>query len=338
MTQDTINILNSPELIEVREYHMDRLTRLFNGEVLDEPFLLCGISSFASAEPPADPEKYVDEALTNLARNAEAAMNRRVFRPLCMEYWMYGVHFTDKVFGAKLRYEPGEGLWWTPGVENEVGELPVPDLETNETWKAAKEITLAMVEAGVKVPFYSTQVLGEPWNQTFNIYRERGLLAFYENPEGMKRDLDIVTDTLVEMHKWYRKTIPEDQFQPICTGGRCQPRGYGQMCGCSTHLISHEIYEEFIREEDEKILALYPNGGMYHLCGHHTQHCASWKEMPKVRAFQTNDLATDLFPEMYANTRDDQIFYINLTGKIDAKKALEITNGGKRCVLVAMEC
>lgn len=334
MTQEVINTLNSSELIAAREYHMDRLTRLFNGEELDRPFFLSGIGGWSGVDATKDPEKWVDEALTNLSTQAERLLDKNVFRPLGIEYWIYGVHFTDALFGAELTVE--SGLWWTPGVSNEIGELPVPDLEHNEVWKMAQRLTLAMVDSGVKVPFFTTQVLGEPWNQTFNIYRDRAMMAFYDNPEGMHRDIDVVTDTLVEMHKWYNSVIPKDQFQPICFGGRCQPRGYGQMCGCSTHLISNEIYEEFFRHEDQRILDLYPNGGMFHLCGHHLQHIPSWKEMPKVRAFQTNDLATDLvFPEFFENTRKDQILYFNITKDFDEKRILDLTDGGKRCVIVS---
>jgi len=337
MNHETLSILNSRELIDVREYHMDRLTRLFNGEVFDEPFFLSGYGGWGQSDPTKEPEKWTDEALTNLAHtienNYEKILAKKTFYPLTVSSSIYGVHFTDRLFGANISFE--SDLWWSSGVDNKIGELPVPDLEHNETWKQAQNLVLAFVDSGVKLPFTETTVLGEPWNQTINLYKEDGLMAFYDNPKAIKRDLTVVADTLVEMHKWFIKTIPAEQFQPICSCGRCQPRGFGQMCGCSTHLISNEIYEEFVREEDEKILNLYPNGCMYHLCGHHTQHIPSWMNMPKVRAFQTNDLATDLFPEFYKSSRPDQIFYINFTEKVDMKKVYEISDGGKRCVFVS---
>ncbi len=254
-----------------------------------------------------------------------------MFRPLCAGAWLYGVHFTDRVFGAEVR--PRGDLFWTCGLDNEIGELPVPDLERNPTWKAAQRITLALAASGASVPFLSTQVLGEPWNQTFNLYRERALVGFFDDPEGMKRDLDLVTDTLMEMHKWFLAHIPPEQFQPIVPEGRCQPRGFGQMCGCSTHLISNAVYEEYIRREDERILSLYPNGGMLHLCGRHTQHLPSWRSMSCIRAMQLNDAATDELDKYCGGTRADQILYVIPTKTITEEEAIRMTDGGRRLVL-----
>ena len=336
MRQEVINALKDPELIRVREYHIDRLTRLFNGEKLDKPFILSGIGGGSSTDPFVNPEKWVEEALESLYQNAEKALDMEVFRPLCATPWTFGVHFTDRLFGCELRptvISPwGEMLYFTKGLDNEVGELKIPDLETNETWRAAKRVTEALVATGVTVPFFTTQVLGEPWNQTFNLYRSKGLLAFYDNPKGMRRDLSVVTDTLVEMHKWYKKTIPYEQFQPICAEGRFQPRGYGQMCGCSTHMISNEIYEDFVRENDERVLGVYPNGGMFHLCGGHTQHLPSWSKMKCLRAFQLNDRAADDFEKFFNGTRDDQIFYVNYTERMTYDEVMRIS-GGRRCVM-----
>ena len=262
------------------------------------------------------------DCLADLAEHAELLLDRKVFRPLCAENWLYGVHFMDRVFGAEVRCR--DGLFWSFGVENEIGELPVPDLEHDPTWSAARRLALALVGFGAKVPFISTQVLGEPWNQTFNLYKERALVGFFDDPEGMQRDLNVVTDTLMEMHRWFLAHIPADQFQPILPEGRCQPRGYGQMCGCSTHLISNSIYEEFVRDKDERILSLYPRGGMLHL---------SWNEMP-IRAMQVNDTAADELEQYLSGTRPDVILYFNPTSAISGDDALRMAGGGKRLIVV----
>lgn len=335
MNQHIIHTLNDPQLLAVREYHLDRLKRIYAGETLESPFVLSGYAGIGRADPMTDPEKWVDSCLNDLYEHAELAADKQIFRPLCSQGWLYGVHFTDKVFGSPV--QPHGQLWWSPGVENEIGELPVPDLENNETWKQAQRITLAQLDAGVKLPYYTTQVLGEPWNQFFNLYRDRALYGFYDDPEGMKRDLAIVTDTLVEMHKWFLKTIPADQYQPINPMSRFQPWGCGQMCGCATHLISHDIYEEFIRPQDERIAALFPRGAMLHLCGNHMQHLPSWREMPGVCAYQLNDRAMDDLPAYYQNGRKDQVLYLYPTKNVPVPKALEMTEGGKRSVICLWE-
>ena len=332
MNQSVINTLNDPQLLDVCSYHVKRLERMFAGDRTDGPFLLSGYGGHGKADPEKEPEKWVEECLENLYEHADLAADRKVFRPLVSEYWFWGVHFTDMVFGAKVRSR--SGLWWSPGVENELGELPVPDLETNEFWKTAQRLTLAQVSYGVTLPFFTTQVLGEPWNQFYNIYKDRALTGFYDDPEGMKRDLDIVTDTLVEMHKWFLSVIPAKNYQPICAGGRFQPYGHGQMCGCSTHLISGQLYEEFIRPLDERVASLFPKGVMLHLCGNHVQHIPAWRKMPGICAFQLNDRAIDDLSEFYNRTRPEQLLYLNPSQNMPISKILEITDNGQKSVII----
>ena len=334
MRADIAATLNDPALIEVREYHMNRLEALFDGRTLGKPFKLSGFDTAVPTDPAKEPEKWARDILTKMYEHVELILDREVFRPLCPSAWLYGVHFTDKVFGADVIGR--DGLFWTDGLKCEIGELPVPDLQHNETWRQAQRITEALVAENVSLPFYSTQVLGEPWNQIFNLYRERGLMAFYDNPEGIRRDLEVMTETLMQMHRWFIDTIPPMQFQPIVPTGRCQPRGYGQMCGCSTHLISGEIYDEFIRPLDERILSLYPHGGMLHLCGSHTQHAGIWAKMPCIRALQLNDRATEDVERYLHILRPDQILYICPTDHYTPEKCLEIT-GGQRSVLCVSE-
>jgi len=335
MDPSIVHTLNDPALFAVRQYHLDRLERLFAGETLDKPFLLSGYGGSAQADPMTDPEKWVEETLADFAAHTELALDREVFRPFCLENWFYGVHFIDKVFGSRVEPATTEALWWSAGVENEVGELPIPDLATNETWKLAQRLTLACVESGVKLPFIATQVLGEPWNQLFNLYRERALYGFYDDPDGMKRDLAVVTDVLVEMHQWFLKNIPADQYQPIVPSGRFQPYGHGQMCGCSTHMISHDLYEEFVRPMDERITSLFPKGAMLHLCGNHVQHLASWSEMDGICAYQLNDRAIDDLETFYKKRRPGQILYLNPYENMPVSRILELTEGGRGCVIVS---
>ncbi len=335
MNQAVVNTLNDPQLLAARQYHLDRLARLYAGEEPESPFILSGYCGNGLSDPAKDPEKWVGECLTDLYEHAELITDKKIFRPLCSQFWFWGVHFTDMVFGAPT--EAQSTLWWSSGVENEIGELPVPDLETNEIWKMAQRLAEAQAAAGVKLPYYTTQVLGEPWNQFFNIYGDRALYGFYDDPDGMKRDLGVVTDTLAEMHKWYLKTIPADQYQPIMPQCRFQPAGHGQMCGCSTHLVSHDIYEEFVRPQDERIAALFPHGAMFHLCGGHAQHLPSWREMPDICAYQLNDRAMEDLEAFFKQSRSDQILYLFPSKNVPVPKALEITEGGRRSVISLWE-
>lgn len=143
----------------------------------------------------------------------------------------------------------------------------------------------------------------------FNLHKEKLLYAFYDNPEGVRHDLRVLTDALCYMHRWFQRNIPPERFTPVCCGGRIQPRGRGQMCGCTTQLVSKEIYDDFIYPFDCEVLSLYPDGGMYHLCGSHTQHISTWSQCKQLKAFQLNDRATDDLEYYVTGLREAQILY-----------------------------
>jgi hypothetical protein len=94
------------------------------------------------------------------------------------------------------------------------------------------------------------------------------------------------------------------------------------------------MYREFVAPLDDKLLSTYPNGGMIHLCGEHTQHIPVWREMESVRAIQVNDRASEDLDIYFNELRDDQIIYLNTTPNMTVERAMEIT-GGRRLVIVA---
>ncbi|OPZ19829.1 MAG: hypothetical protein BWZ10_00829 [candidate division BRC1 bacterium ADurb.BinA364] len=108
----------------------------------------------------------------------------------------------------------------------------------------------------------------------------------------------------------------------------------GQICGCSTQLLSPRLYDEFIRPLDEEILALWPRGGMIHLCGAHAHHIPALEAMAPLRAVQMNHRAADDVAEYHRRLRDDQILYVNIYDKMPLERILEHTRGGDRTVIV----
>ena len=94
------------------------------------------------------------------------------------------------------------------------------------------------------------------------------------------------------------------------------------------------MYDEFIAPLDDELLSVYPNGGMIHLCGVHTQHIPTWRGMESVRAIQVNDRASEDLEIYFNELRDDQIIYLNPIATMTVERAMEIT-GGRRIVFVA---
>ncbi len=332
MKTETRDKLSDPKLLEMREAHFSRLEALYARKPLDYAFALNGITGHASVDPYKETERWIDEALDSLAGQMERAMDSVVFRPLILECWPYGVHFIDKIFGAKVYHY--EGQWWADFLNSPIGTLNPPELDTNETWQLAMKMARAFVEPDLPAPLYAIPVLSSPLNIAVNLYGEKFLIGMYEQSDAVRHDLKVINNLLCDLHRWFLQNIPLQQLQPVAAAGRCQPRGFGQLCGCTCHLISAKLYDEFIAPLDDELLSVYPNGGMIHLCGYHTQHIPTWRKMKSLRAIQVNDTAAEELEIYFKELRDDQIIYLNPTATMTSDRAIQITEG-QRIVIVA---
>ena len=280
-----------------------------------------------------DPEKWVEDNLEALAETvAHTAPNDAYFTPFCVEYPPYGVHFIDKILGADVFFQDGQ--WYNRPLKNAVGTLAASDLERDETWSLAKRAALAFVAQGVKLPLFGMPTLSSALNIGINIYGQEILVAMLENPDAARRDLSVINDAIMRMHSWYIANVPQTQLQPVISWHRTQPPGHGQLCGCSTQLISAAHYAELVAPLDNALLGCYPNGGMIHLCGAHTQHIPTFRAMPNLKALEMNDRAALDLPHYHAGLRDDQLIYLNCFADMPPARALEITNGGDRLVIL----
>ena len=330
-------MLNDPESLTARERHMARLEALYAGERPEQPFFLQGIGGGSSVDPAANPAGWVADALQSLAKSAERSRDLRVFRPLSLEHGFLGVHFVDAVLGATVvpTTQEGAGGWWNEHLMSPVGTLQPPDLSRSVPWQQAQALARAMADSQAGNVFFAPRVLSSPLNIAVNLYGEEFLVALAMKPAAARRDLRVITDTIKTLTNWFLQTIPTLQYQPVCVGGRCQPRGFGQICGCTTQLLSAEQYRAFIAPLDAEVLSCYPRGGgMMHLCGAHAQHLETWRAIPQLRAVQLNDRAAEDFPRYFAGLRDDQVIYLNPTATMPVERALAIS-GGRRVVLVA---
>ena len=332
MKSKTIEILNKKALFDVRERNMDILTDYYRS-CPSLPLGLMGISACRNVEIAALNTEMIDGIFDELAERAHFSEDYRILRPLSIDMQLYGVHFIDKLFGAEIHYNKNQNLWWSEGVKNPIGTLEFPDFKNSELWQRCVWFYEEIINRNINLPFLATQILGSPTVGIFNLYKENVLYGFYDDPEGVRHDLRVLTDTLIYLHKWFLMKIPKEIFQPICIDGRLQPRGCGQLCGCTTQLISNEIYEEFLFPLDKEIFSLYENGGLYHLCGAHTQHIKTWQSWKELKAVQLNDRASDDFEEYFTKLRDDQIIYLTPNETMTIERALEIS-GGKRTILV----
>ena len=331
MKDETRTRLCDPELLVAREAHFSRLKALYSGEELDHAFFLNGICGSSSAAPYTEPERWVGEALDSLAGRSERLRDSEVFRPLVVEFGPYGVHFIDRIFGAHVYYQDDQ--WWVDYLESPIGELKYPDLDRSDTWQLARKLAETFVACEVTVPLFGLSVLSSPLNVAVNLYGEEFVVAMLTKPDAAHHDLKVINNLICDLHRWYLANIPVEQLQPVVAAGRCQPPGFGQLCGCTCHLLPADIYDEFVVPLDHQLLSVYPGGGMIHLCGVHTQHIPTWRKMKSVRAIQINDRASEDLEIYFHELRDDQMIYLNPTPTMTVERAMKIT-GGQRIVLV----
>jgi hypothetical protein len=319
--------------VAIRRRHFQRLERVFNDKS-GRAFLLMGRSCNGRADIFSEPETWVAEALEDAAINAEALRDPVVFRPVSVNPWIYGVHFVDKLLGATVFDLDGTGNWQAAPLQSKVGTLAEPDIEAAPAWILARRIASAFRDARVTVPLFAPPVLSSPFNIAMNLYGQEFLIALLEDPVGARRDLRVITELILTLHRWFIAAIPFEQLQMIETHGRIQPPGHGQICGCSCQLLPPDLYRDFIAPCDDAILSLYPEGGMIHLCGAHTQHLPVWRAMRSLRAVQLNDRAAFDLPVYFAQLRRNQVCYVNPSQEMPPKRIMDIT-GGRRVVIVS---
>ena len=314
----------------------EKMRDIFEGDVVG-PIVLNGIANWYFDFDPRTNEPVYGDAEEMLEKDFEVLAGRMVnalrddqFRPACIEKGFYGVHFVDRVFGSTVYFKSGQ--WYNKYLKTEVGELKAPDLENDETWLLARRYATAFFKADTKVPLFGLPTIASALNIAINLYGQEILAAMLEEPEAARHDLEIINNVLITMHRWYLDNFPIDRIQPVVSWGRTQPSGYGQLCGCSTQLVSPKLYEEFIMPLDDALLATYPHGGMIHLCGSHSHLIPLFAKMPHLRSVQLNDRASEDLELYVKGLRKDQVIYLIPCEGMPLEKGLEIAKGKKLVV------
>lgn len=329
-------ILNRPDLIARRDLWYERLQNVFDSNPApwnqQYAFGIMGIWGTGSHDPFKEPELWMESCLENLAERYEVIENDIYFRPLCINLDVFYVtHYIDKMFEAEVFYQDDQ--WYSRYLTTPIGQLKMPDLEHNELWTLTKRAINAFLEADVALPLLSLPAIASPLNVAVNLYGGEILMELLSDPDNAMKDLEVITDLQCQLHTLCRNMVPPKQLQSTCCDGRAQPPEFGQLCGCTTQLLSGPLYEELIAPLDDRLLSVYPNGGMIHLCGSHTQHIEAFRNMKSLRSIQINDRASQDLQAYFDGLRDDQIIYFCPCDEVTLEQAMEITNG-HRLVIV----
>jgi len=332
MNSTVTQILNDENLVFYQREWFDKLREVFEGDSVG-PLVLWGVIGRERDRTILyeDPGLALRRDMQVLAERAYRRKSDKWFVPFCVEGNFYGVHFIDKIFGAEVFFQDGQ--WYNRYLNIEIGELEKPDLEKDETWRMAREYAQAFLESGTTVPLLGLPTIASALNIAINLYGEEILVAMLTDPDAAKHDLEIINQVLIEIHQWYLNHIPMERLQPVISWERTQPPGYGQLCGCSTQLLSPALYEEFVMPLDNALLGVYPHGGMIHLCGNHEHLLPLFARMENLKSVQLNDRASEGLEKYVKGLREDQVIYLNPCAGMPIEKALEIAKGRKLVVV-----
>ncbi len=327
LSQQTLDKLNDPALLAMDAKHMQRMEALYAGQDdHSDLYILYGTSAPLDTFDDGTPlDEKMEAALDELAGSADLLTDETTYRPLVINADMFGVHFIDNIF-ARDSYGV-ETKWGHRADEFKVGSLKSLDLDNDPYWQMAKAATLKFLDYDVPLVRITPICLANSLNTAMNLYGQSLLMAFYDNPEGVRHDFGLINDAIVKMHQWYRDTIPHERLSTIAGTVRMMPSGHGHLDGCSTQMLSPELYDEFVADLDEAITSTWPQGSMLHLCGAHTQHLPTWSKMESLKAFQLCDGPNAELDVYYAESRDDQIVYVGPTPRISMERIMDLTGG-----------
>lgn len=329
---ELFEILSDKKLVEKRDEWFAKLKGHYDGKYNEKrAFVIHGALARGISDPYKEPEKWVDECLEDIAKNkATAILNDNRFVPVCVEYGIYGVHYIDKILGANVYFKDGQ--WYNDYLDTPIGELEEPDLDTNETFQLSFRAAKRFAEVGGSFPLFGLPTIASALNIAVNLYGQEILMEMLADPDNARKDLETINRTLVKIHKIFNEILPKEQLQPVVSWERTQPPAYGQICGCTTQLVSGSLYEEMILDLDEDVLNVYENGGMIHLCGNHAQHIENFRNMKSLKSVQLHDRAAEDLELYFKNLREDQLIYLVPCKGMTIEKAIAIT-GGKRLVV-----
>ena len=142
LSEKAREILNRPDLIKKRDSWFARMEKVFGGEYTgwNSQYVL-GVDGVVSHIPydPAVPAKVrVEAALETAAQNCTALENEAYFRPVCVEYPPFGVHYIDKLLGAEVSFYAGQ--WYNKYMTTPIGSLKMPALEEDPLWQDSMRV------------------------------------------------------------------------------------------------------------------------------------------------------------------------------------------------------
>jgi hypothetical protein len=253
----------------------------------------------------------------------------------------YGTGILPSVFGAEL-FMMDDALNTLPttkplrGGEKEIKKIlekDIPDLNTGlgkKTFEMADKY-LEWIKPYPKlrkyVSIYHPDLQG-PMDVCELLYGSDIFIALIDKPDFIKQLLDLITRTYIAFMKKWQELVPfKDEYN---THWSMLHKGKIMLRDDSGMNLSPEMFEEFIRPYDQKLLSVF-GGGVIHFCGKGDHFIDILSKMEKLYAINLSQPEYNDMETIFKNTVDKNIRIIGLD-RATAEKAVKNGRNLRKCV------
>lgn len=190
------------------------------------------------------------------------------------------------------------------------------------------EFYMENIPEGVEIQLPDTQ---GPFNNAHLIRGNDIIFDFFDNPGQLEYFLDYITDYLIDLVKELQHLTTNRDGWFFDWGSLW--KGYGRISNCTVHLISPDMYRNFVLKRDIKFLEGI-GGGRIHYCGSYPEVIESFINMPPVTGFDYDNslhslvdvckLAPDKVPVFCWAQRNSETINNLLKGEWPEKKNIII--------------
>lgn len=174
---------------------------------------------------------------------------------------------------------------------NDAVKLEKPD--KNAGWYKKffefSEFYMENLPEGVEIQLPDTQ---GTFNNAHLIRGNDIIFDFYDYPEKLEYFLDFITEYLIGLVKDLAPYTTNREGWFFDWGSLW--KGHGRISNCTVHLISPDMYRNFILKRDVKFLEGI-GGGRIHYCGTYPEVINSFIHLPPVTGFDYDDSLHNLF-------------------------------------------
>ncbi len=317
-----------------REYQFQRF---FNGEKPDYLLSWFFDGSLNQINPgllieKKDKDAWLNHQFQTVKSNVEQALDSAsLFYPIIEMFSLYGTHYMDVLFGAKVEWNGSQ--FWNQPLGYPVSELKDPDLEKHPLVRQTVELAKWIKEKTGGRFLISMPDVGCPLNIAINLFGEEFLTEMVSDPSSAKRALNLIARATCQIYEFLIEAVGWKTLRCHNAYYVYTPCDYAGLSICATQLISSEHFRNLVADADDAAAPMIYKGLFQHICGYSTQHIPEIARRKRIKGLQLNDAGADDFEAYFKGLRPDQIFYVWPTSKMTLEKILSLS-GGQRTVLM----